>query len=356
MSSPRISVALSVYNAERFLAEAIESILAQTFADFEFLILDDGSGDSSRAIAQGYAQRDSRIRLIARENRGLIKSLNQLIDEARAPLIARMDADDIAKPERFARQLAWLEQNPNYGVVGTWSEDVDEHGRPLGLSNGENARKLENYPVTHEDFMAAVKTGDRLICHPTVIAHKDVLQKVGGYHAAFKHCEDLDLWLRLANETRIGNVPERLLCYRHNPQQVSSRHITEQLINATIANIAYEERAAGRPDPTASLAVLPPLSDLNILFGRDDVVARIQEMAAMTLRHSRTAMGDNGFNLVLDYIRNGGSHHQMWRTVARLATFGTPSRALRLAGALVTTRPLDRNQPPGEQTSLESAA
>jgi len=76
----------------------------------------------------------------------------------------------------------------------------------------------------------------------------------------------------------------------------------------------------------------------------------------MTLRHSRTAMGDNGFNLVLDYIRNGGSHHQMWRTVARLATFGTPSRALRLAGALVTTRPLDRNQPPGEQTSLESAA
>ena len=108
MSTPAISVAMSVYNGERFLAEAIGSVLAQTFTDFEFLILDDGSRDGTRAIIADYASRDARIRPILRENRGLVVSLNQLLAEARAPLVARMDADDVCLPERFARQIAFL--------------------------------------------------------------------------------------------------------------------------------------------------------------------------------------------------------------------------------------------------------
>ena len=111
MASPAISVAMSVYNGERFLAEAIESILAQTFGDFEFLIVDDGSRDSSRAIIEAYAAKDQRIRPILRENRGLIASLNQLIRESRAPVVARMDDDDISHPERFAKQMAFLDAN-----------------------------------------------------------------------------------------------------------------------------------------------------------------------------------------------------------------------------------------------------
>src|SRR4029079_10086491 len=108
MTTPAISVAMSVYNGERFLGPAIESILAQTFGDFEFLILDDGSRDATTQIVLDYAARDARVRPILRENRGLVASLNQLLDEARAPLVARMDADDIARPERFERQIAFL--------------------------------------------------------------------------------------------------------------------------------------------------------------------------------------------------------------------------------------------------------
>lgn len=115
---------MSVYNGERFLADAIRSILAQSFGDFEFLILDDGSTDSSRSIIAGFAASDSRIRPIIRENRGLIASLNQLLEEARAPLIARMDADDISHPERFSRQISFLAGHPDHGVLGTWNQDM----------------------------------------------------------------------------------------------------------------------------------------------------------------------------------------------------------------------------------------
>ena len=117
-SIPAISVAMSVYNGEQFLAEAIDSVLAQTFRDFELLVLDDGSSDSTPTIIKAYAAKDARIRPIIRENRGLIASLNQLLDESRAPLVARMDTDDVCLPERFAQQIAFLNMHPDYGVVG----------------------------------------------------------------------------------------------------------------------------------------------------------------------------------------------------------------------------------------------
>ena len=121
---------MSVYNGERFLAPAIESILGQTFGDFEFLILDDGSTDATPRIVAGYAALDPRIRPIIRENRGLVASLNQLLEEARAPIVARMDADDISRPERFAKQAAFLDAHPDYGVIGCWTEDIDENEAP----------------------------------------------------------------------------------------------------------------------------------------------------------------------------------------------------------------------------------
>ena len=106
MDSPALSVAMSVYNGEAFLNEAIQSILDQSFGNFEFLIVDDGSTDRTPSIIEAHAQRDSRIRPIIRENRGLVASLNQLLAEARTPIVARMDADDICLPDRFERQMA----------------------------------------------------------------------------------------------------------------------------------------------------------------------------------------------------------------------------------------------------------
>ena len=325
--SPAISVALSVYNGERFLAPAIESILGQSFADFEFLILDDGSRDGSRRIIESYAASDSRIRPIFRGNKGLIASLNQLLHEARAPLIARMDADDISLPQRFARQHAFLADHPDYAVIGAWADDIDEHDQPWPIN-------APAHPVTHEDFTARIRTGGPLMCHPAVMMRRDVALSVGGYHAAYRHCEDLDLWLRLASRAKLGSLPERLIRYRHYADQVSSRHATQQQIGAAIAFLAWQEREAGRPDPTEHLDNLPPVDQLDTLFGRAGVARDVRAKVAHGLLYSREGLRDGGLDLILRHLADGGTRDGMWRTVARLLRFGDPLRALRLAAAL----------------------
>src|SRR6202000_3285510 len=134
---------------------------------------------------------DARITVIPREHRGLVASLNQIIAEARAPLIARMDDDDICEPERFEKQIAFLATHPDHGVVGVRCHNIDDKGGPWPL-------KIAPHPETHEDFLAGIESGGSLLCHPGVMYRKDIVSAIGGYRAAFQHCEDYDLWLRLA--------------------------------------------------------------------------------------------------------------------------------------------------------------
>jgi len=330
MTTPAISVAMSVYNGERFLEAAVQSVLDQTFGDFELLIVDDGSSDSSPELVRAFARKDSRVRPVLRENRGLIASLNELLALARAPVVARMDADDICRPERFARQIAFLNANPDYGVIGSWSEDIDEASQPM-------QRGGKDHPLTHEQLLVAISAGEQLICHPAAMYRRDVVLSVGGYHAAFRHCEDLDLWLRLASVTRLGNLPERLVRYRRYPDQVSSRHSTEQTIGSAIARLAWRERQAGRPDPTADLDRLPPIAELDALFGRPGIAREVREAVALGLLYSPEAMRHEGFDLLMTHLRDGGRREGMWRTVARLVRFGEPARALRLAATLAVS-------------------
>lgn len=327
MSTPAISVAMSVYNGERYLALAIESILAQTFDDFEFLILDDGSSDDSAGIIDSYAARDTRIRAIHRENRGLIASLNELLEAARAPIVARMDSDDIAYPHRFARQYAFLEANPDYGVVSSWTDDIDGEGQPIQVVAGKR------HPTDHAGFLKMIHHGTAL-CHPSAMYRRDTVLAIGGYHAAFRHCEDYDLWLRLADATKLCSLPEKLMQYRRTEDQVSYRHIVEQQINAAIAYAAWLERRAGRPDPTADLEVMPPIEKLDALFGRPGISQFVRSRVAPGLVYSHHALTSRGFDIVLDHIREGGNRDGMLRTVLRLLRFGEPARALRLATAL----------------------
>lgn len=327
MPTPAISVATSVYNGERFLAPAIESVLAQDFTDFEFLILDDGSNDTSAAIIAHYARMDPRIRPIMRGNRGLVASLNELLAAARAPIVARMDADDICMPERFSRQIGFLAGNPDYGVVGTWTEDIDENGAPYPV-------RTPDHPLDHTAFLEAIERFAPLICHPVVMFRRDVVLGVGGYHGAFRHCEDYDLWLRLATVTRIGNLPERLIRYRRYENQVSSRHATEQQVGAAIAYLAYRERVDGRFDPTATLESLPPIDELDTLFGREGVARWVRARVAPALIYSRSGLRDEGFDMLCRYLDEGGRRDGMWRVVARLLRFREPARALRLASIL----------------------
>lgn len=326
MTTPRISVAMSVFNNAPYLAHAIESILAQTMTDFEFIIVNDGSTDGSGEIIDRFAAGDSRIKAIHQANAGLIVSLNRIIEAARAPLIARMDGDDIALPERFARQLAFLDACPDIGVLGTGCTCIDEDGRP-------SSHKFDNLTAP-EDVRADLRNGPPL-CHPSVIMRRDAVSAVGGYHRAYRHCEDYDLWLRLSERVRMANLPERLLLYRQSATQVSNRHAYLQKIGAAVAWEAHVERLAGRPDPTETMTVLPPMEQLDSVFGRKGVYAAVREKVALGIIYTHADLRGEGFELMLGHIRDGGRTDGLWRTVARLMTLREPARAARLATTLL---------------------
>lgn len=239
--SPIISVLMPVYNAERYLAKAVESILMQTFADFEFIIVDDGSTDQSLKILQNYAVQDSRIRLTSRANQGLVYSLNEMIGQARGKFLARMDADDIAMPERFAKQVTFLQAHPECVAVGAQVLLID----PVELPLCKFAK-----PITHEqiDFAHLSGKGGGSIVHPSVMMRATAVSQIGGYRPEMESAEDLDLFLRLAEIGRLANLQEVLLWYRMHPKSIGHTRRLEQLQKANQAVCeAYKRRGLGPP-------------------------------------------------------------------------------------------------------------
>lgn len=330
MTEPAISVIMSVYNGEAHLAEAVESVLSQTFRDFELVILDDGSTDRSLEIVRGYAAKDSRVRLITRENRGLIASLNQLIDEARAPLLARMDADDRCHPERLAKQQDFLAAHPACGVVGSWAHRMDGDGKVW-------PGYIYKFPITSAEVRAAIGY-ESILAHPAVMYRRDVVRQAGGYRRAFKHVEDFDLWLRMADITEISNIPELLLTYRTHDDQITSRHLLEQRINAGISLHAWKIRQEGRPDPTAGVGRLPRMGEIDAFFGRAGIEKDILNWVVPGILYSKRALMNGGVAAIRGYLELGGDRTGIWRTVARLAViFGEWKAAAALAFALLKT-------------------
>lgn len=218
---PKVSVLMSVYNGEDYLKEAIESILNQTFSDFEFLIFDDASTDNSLAILKSYAQTDSRIKLtISDQNLGLQKALNRLLKQAQGIYVARMDADDISFPERFQLSVEFLEANLQVVCVGGNFELIDE-----------KARLLTQLTVPQEDDLIQEKmlAGHTAMNHPTVMLRRFDLLKVGGYDESFIAAADLDLFLKLGEIGQLANLNQTLLQYRINPNSISSKKQSEQI-------------------------------------------------------------------------------------------------------------------------------
>ena len=203
---------MAVYNAEHYLAEAIESVLAQTFTDFEFLIHDDGSTDGSLTIIQKYAAIDPRITVSAHKNKGLAAVLNDLIAKAQADILARMDADDICLPDRFARQVAYLEQAPDCILLGAYETTIDGEGRLV------TSLKL---PTEHTDIDRKNLHGVVAIRHPTVFMRRDAVMSCGGYDPEMVPSEDLDLWLRMAEFGQLANLPDIVLKYRVHDNSIS---------------------------------------------------------------------------------------------------------------------------------------
>lgn len=237
---PTISVLMSVYNGERFLRKAVESILAQTFEDFEFIIINDGSSDGSSDILEEYASKDPRIILEEQENKGLIFSLNKGIDMARAPLIARMDADDIALPNRFQIQKDHMDQHPDIVALGGAIELIDENDNTFG--------KVQ-YPSQNSDMDDYIYNRGSPLAHPAVMMRTETVKSLGGYRDAYKHAEDYDLWLRMHKVGKIDNLQTTILKYREHTQKVSVQNAQTQALVSVIARYA----AKSKEDPTQNL-------------------------------------------------------------------------------------------------------
>ncbi|WP_121355477.1 glycosyltransferase family 2 protein [Flavisolibacter nicotianae] len=205
---PEVSVILPVYNGETYLNEAIDSILAQSFTDFELLLINDGSTDSSEQIILSYS--DPRIRYLKNEkNKGLIYSLNYAVSEAKGKYIARMDADDIALPQRLEKQVQHLRQK-NVAVLATRVNLIDASGNPLPDWQADKSN------ITFKEIKKYLPLNNCL-AHPTVMANADIFKRYP-YRENQKYSEDYDVWLRLlAKGLQIEKLPEPLLLHRILP-------------------------------------------------------------------------------------------------------------------------------------------
>jgi glycosyltransferase involved in cell wall biosynthesis len=234
MTTPTVSVVMSVYNAERFLRESVESILNQSFSDFEFIIVNDGSSDGTRSILESY--QDPRIILIHQENAGVTKALNSGLKLATGKYVARQDADDVSKPDRLSKQVAFLKANPAVGLLGTRFEFIDEHSQVtrLGALPTDNKTLQQRLPVINQ------------FSHGSVMIRKEALDSVGLFREFFKYAQDYDLWLRIAEHYEVCNLPDYLFCYRELEQAISSTNVlTQSLYAGTAAELATQRRETG---------------------------------------------------------------------------------------------------------------
>lgn len=210
--SPAIDVLVTVYNGERFIAQTIDSVIGQTFGNWRLIIVDDLSTDRTEKIVRSYAQRDPRILLVKGEHKGIAAAANIGLAEVRAPLVARLDADDVALPERLQIQYDFLQAHPDVLAVGSDVYLIDEHNKRL---------RRRRAPVGWEKIRHILQTRN-CMCHPSATVRTSALQQIGGYRDKFRNSLDYDLWLRISEIGKIENLPQDLLLYRRHASQVSA--------------------------------------------------------------------------------------------------------------------------------------
>lgn len=238
-TSPALSVVMPVHNGEAFLREAIDSVLADPLSDLELVAVDDRSTDATPSILAEYAGRDPRVRVHRVEGRNLASVLNRGFELCRAPLFARLDADDLSVPGRFAAQTEFMAANPEVVLLGGQALLVDAAGREFATAR---------YPTADRELRTALRTGNPFV-HSAVAFSRDAFEAVGGYRENLDHAEDLDLWLRLSDRGKLANLPEPIVKYRIHGRQLSLRKQEDQAIHAEAVRVSARARAEGRPDP-----------------------------------------------------------------------------------------------------------
>ena len=246
--TPEISVLMPIYNGGRWLRQAIESIAAQTLRAHELIIVDDGSTDVSLEIARRAADTDRRISVHTQTHLGICAALNKGIALARAPVLARMDADDIALPVRLEKQLTFLKFNPSVAAVGSWARVIDAKGSQLGQLT----------PEMQPGRLRQILRRQNPFVHASMMMRAAAIQDAGGYREIVEGAEDYDLWLRISERADVANLPEFLLEHRrHATSATRTRHLA-QLLAARVARDAAARRHSSQPDILDQLQ--PPLA------------------------------------------------------------------------------------------------
>lgn len=238
-----LTVLMPVFNGERFVHEAIESILAQTYPHFEFLIINDGSTDDTPAILDEYAARDTRVRVIHQTNVDQPATLNRGLAEARYDWVAIIDHDDISRPKRLERQVRAILRDPEVRVVGTYGVEITAVGVELG--------QIAIGPTTIADYRARRNRNEWMsFIHASVIMHRQTVLALGGYRADFGSAADSDLWSRIADDHPVVVVPEFLVEYRVHVGSMSFKRFFEQQLMVRWIRACQDARRDNRPEPT----------------------------------------------------------------------------------------------------------
>ena len=203
MGFPRITVLTIVYNGERYLREAIDSILCQTCKDFEYILVDNNSTDSTPRILKDYSDKDNRIKVIRETKQGVLYARNAGLRVTRGDWVAVLDADDVALPNRLERQLGFMEKNPDVVLVGSGCFMIDEVGKHL---------KQYRYPLSHKSLVECLENRKAFFPHSSAFFKKVAVTQLGGYR--FPHAEDYDLWFRLSEKGRISCIEQPLIKLR----------------------------------------------------------------------------------------------------------------------------------------------
>jgi glycosyltransferase involved in cell wall biosynthesis len=223
--NPSVTVLLPAYNAESYIESAVQSVLNQTFKDFEFIIVNDGSTDGTLQILQRLAAKDPRIVLLSRPNTGYVLALNEGLAKARGEFIARMDADDLCLPTRLEKQVAYFRASPACVLLGTNVVQMDQSGMVIG--------PMLDIALGHAAIDAALLRRGWPIVHPSVMMRTSAVRAVGGYLVELCPNEDHDLFLKLGEVGQLENLPEVLLQYRKHDASESAKKIDITMVQVT---------------------------------------------------------------------------------------------------------------------------
>ena len=293
-AAPIVSVVMPVYNTAGYVAQTIEAILAQTFGDFELLILDDGSTDDTPNVLKRYAAQDARIRIISRENKGIVTSRNELIAACRGKYMAANDADDLSVPDRFEKQVAYLESHPECVLLGSRVVVMDPYGSP---------NYVTDHKLTHDEIEQQLlgNGGGWAVVQSSMMCRTEAARNIGGYrgeHPVFS--EDHDFYLRIAELGKVANLPEPLTWYRRHYSSTTRTYYLEKVkrhaeTREKVLREAHERRGLPFPaDWKFTPITAPPRDEQTRLWGW---AALKHGNVAVARKHAKSAVRYGPFKL-----------------------------------------------------------